>query len=107
MTTQKSLQPRCFTRAKTNTPTPVTLSASGLLKPCNYYASSTHMRDLRVWANANGLDWENDLDVRNGIEKVYESETWLRLQKELESGDWNVPKTCIDACTQVHIQNDE
>ena len=106
MTTQKSLLPRCFNRAKFNTPTPVTLSSSGLLKPCNFYAASLHFRDLKEWAENLGLDWENDLNVRNGIHKVYESKTWLRLQEELASGEWNIPETCKEMCTVEFGPND-
>ena len=107
MTTQRYLQPRCFDRAQYGTPTPVVLSATGHLKPCNYYAAQSHMKDLKVWADELGLDWQNDLDVSKGIHKVYKSETWLRLQEELASGNLNVPKTCIQECSKVHQQNDE
>ena len=30
------------------------------------------MKDLKVWADELGLDWQNDLDVSKGIHKVYE-----------------------------------
>ena len=112
MPLQKYLQPRCFERPKYGTPTPVVLSATGLLKPCNYYASSHHMRDLITWAEENNLDWENDLSVANGLDKVYASETWQKLIQELtrcteQSSLNNIPLTCVGECTQKHIANDE
>ena len=107
MTTQKFLQPRCFSRKNIDTPTAVVLSATGHLKPCNYYAAQSHMRDLREWAEKHNLDWENDLDICNGAQAVYASETWQRLIKELESGNLDVPKTCIEECSKEHQPNDE
>ena len=84
----------------------IVLSASGYLKPCNYYASFNHFTDLTDWAEANGFDWENDLNVKNGIEHVYNSQTWKELQKNLAGDQENLPQTCKDECSKRFIQND-
>ena len=107
MQLQKYLQPRCINRPKYDTPTPVTLSATGYMKPCNFYASASHMPDLMEWAEENGLDWQKDLDASQGIAKVYESPTWKKLQEVLLAKSENIPKTCRQMCTLEHQQNDE
>lgn len=102
----KKIFPRCFYRPQFKSPTPIVLSASGYLKPCNYYASFNHFTDLTDWAEANGFDWENDLNVKNGIEHVYNSQTWKELQKNLAGDQENLPDTCKDECSKRFIQND-
>ena len=63
MTTLRYLQPRCFDRAQYGTPTPVVLSATGHSNPVIIMRQQPHMKDLKVWADELGLDWQNDLDV--------------------------------------------
>lgn len=103
----KKIFPRCFFRPDHKSPTAVVLSATGLLKPCNYYASTMHLKDLEAWAIQNNLDWKNDLDIKNGIQSVYESDTWQKLISELSGDQTNVPDTCKKECSKQHISNDE
>lgn len=103
-----NIQPRCFERKKWGTPTPIVLSASGYLKPCNYYASFGHFEDLIEWAKANNLDWQKDLDITNGVHAIYESPTWKKLIQVLTDEQHNTPKTCRKECKKAtgDIQND-
>lgn len=65
------------------------------------------MQDLIDWAADNNLDWEKDLDVTKGLNAVYESPTWKKLQEVLGDKSENIPKTCKEMCTLAHQANDE
>ena len=58
------------------------LSASGYLKPCNYYASFNPFTDLTDWAEANGFDWENDLKRKKWYRTCLQQSNMERATEE-------------------------
>ena len=102
----KAMYPDCHINPRAQT----FLGPDGVLRPCCYVNNVRHWRQFTDWCEANQLNWREDLDITQGIDRVANSETWNRLHQLLDqlhntyltdttSVEHLAPKPCWEMCS--------